>query len=214
VTSMKVFNQITKRLATKGEVKKSLYYFSKIDDQMNKLSKLIGELLNLSRIQAGKLELKKEFFDLDNLIKDTVENVKATTVKHSLLIKGTLKTQIYADYDRIGQVLINLLTNAIKYSPQGGKIITRVEKKGDVVQIAVQDSGIGIAKKNQAKIFDRFYQVTEPTEKTFPGLGIGLYIAAEIVKRHGGTIQVMSDKGKGSTFIFTLPTHIKELQTL
>jgi PAS domain S-box-containing protein len=206
VTSMKVFNQITKKLATKGEIKRSLYYFSKIDDQMNKLSKLIGELLNLSRIQAGKLELQKEAFDLDHLIKDTVENVKTTTTKHTLQIKGKIRMQIFADPDRVGQVLINLLTNAIKYSPQGGKIIVTVENKDDVVLIAVQDFGIGIAKENQAKIFDRFYQVTDPAEKTFPGLGIGLYIAAEIIKRHGGTIQVKSAKGKGSTFSFTLPT--------
>src|SRR5262249_50251053 len=105
----------------------------------------------------------------------------------------------------IGQVLINLLNNAIKYSPQADRVLVRVAKDQNKVFVSVQDFGIGIAKKNQLKIFERFYQDTDPEEITYPGLGIGLYISHEIIKRHGGQLWVESKKGEGATFHFTLP---------
>jgi signal transduction histidine kinase len=112
---------------------------------------------------------------------------------------------VFGDRDRIGQVLINLLNNAIKYSPQGDRVLVRVAISQNKALVSVQDFGIGIAKEHQRKIFERFYQVTDAEEKTYPGLGIGLYISYEIVKRHGGQMWVESKKGEGASFYFTLP---------
>ena len=109
------------------------------------------------------------------------------------------------DRDRIGQVLINLLTNAVKYSPLADKVIVRLATNPEKAIVSVQDFGVGIAEAHHGKIFERFYQVTDPEEKTFPGLGIGLYLSCEIVRRHGGNIWVESSKGSGATFFFTIP---------
>ncbi len=101
-------------------------------------------------------------------------------------------------------MLTNLLNNAIKYSPQADTVLIRTAKDQNKILVSIQDFGIGIAKEHQEKIFERFYQVTDPDEKTYPGLGIGLYISYEIVKRHGGQMWVESKKGQGATFHFTL----------
>lgn len=114
------------------------------------------------------------------------------------------KLYVYADRERIRQVLINLITNAIKYSPEAKKVVIRSQKNKNFIQISVQDFGIGIPKTEQLKIFDRFYQ--SQNHKTYPGLGLGLYISSEIIKANGGKMWVESDEGKGSTFYFTLPT--------
>jgi len=107
--------------------------------------------------------------------------------------------------DRIGQVLINLITNAIKYSPHADMVVIHVARDPQNAQVSVQDFGIGIGKEHQQKIFERFYQVTDPEEKTYPGLGIGLYLSFEIIQRHEGNMWVESNKGEGSTFHFSLP---------
>ena len=122
-----------------------------------------------------------------------------------LLDKGKKSLMLYADQDRIAQVLINFLTNAIKYSPHADRIVVQIRKSGASVVVSVQDFGIGIDKDDQKKIFDRFYQVTSTTKSAAAGLGIGLYISQEIIKRYNGKIWVKSEKGKGSLFSFSLP---------
>jgi signal transduction histidine kinase len=178
-----------------------------MNTQLDKLTSLISDLLNISRMQSGKLALRAEPVDLDSLIDETVEAVQATTSTHRLLIEGRTGTRVLGDKDRLGQVFVNLLTNAIKYSPRADKVIVRLLREGDPEQaiVSVQDFGIGIDKTHHEKIFERFYQVTDPEEKTYPGLGIGLYISREIVARHHGHMWVESSKGKGSTFFVALP---------
>jgi len=134
-----------------------------------------------------------------------VENVQGTTQTHRLLFEGQTHAQVFGDKDRIGQVLINLLTNAIKYSPQAHKVIVHLSINQEQAIVSVQDFGIGIAQEYQQSIFDRFYQVADPEERTHPGLGIGLYISSEIIRRHRGKLRVESSKGEGSTFSFALP---------
>jgi len=113
---------------------------------------------------------------------------------------------VFGDKDRVSQVLLNLLTNAIKYSPKTNSIEVNVYQPAqNSVSISVADHGIGIDKKDHQKIFERFYRVEGKTEQTYPGFGIGLFIASEIMSRHHGTISVESEKSKGSTFTFTLP---------
>ncbi len=109
-------------------------------------------------------------------------------------------------------MLINLLNNAIKYSPQADRVLVRVAKDQNKALVSVQDFGIGVAKEHQHKIFERFYQVTDPGEKTYPGLGIGLYISCEIVKRYNGQVWVESKKDEGATFYFTLPLCSMDIQ--
>jgi signal transduction histidine kinase len=158
-------------------------------------------------MQSGKLALRAEPCDLDALIDETVENVQAATSTHRLLIEGRTGAQVFGDKERLGQVFVNLLTNAIKYSPRVDKVLVHLCKEGERQQaiVSVQDYGIGIDKTHHEKIFERFYQVTDPEEKTYPGLGIGLYISSEIVTRHHGQMWVESSKGTGSTFYVALP---------
>lgn len=205
VTSLKVYTQLLERQFEREGKKDSVVSVSKMNAQIGKLTNLINDLLNLSKIQAGKLEFRKSEFDLNTLVEEVVTTLQATDDTHQIIVRGKLAELVYGDRDRISQVLINLLTNAMKYSQGADTVILTVSSQKQHVVVSVQDFGIGIEKKHQEKIFDRFYQVTDPTEKTFPGLGIGLYISNQIIQRHGGTIHVDSAKGKGSTFTFTLP---------
>jgi len=210
VTSLKGFiNLLERRLITQGN-QQDLYYVTRINAQVNKLTKLINDLLDLSRMQTGKLAYREEHFEMNTLVHEIMENIQGTTQTHHLLIEEQTQAETVGDRDRIGQVVTNLLNNAIKYSPQASTILIRIAKDQNNILVGIQDFGIGIAKEHQHKIFERFYQVTDPEEKTYPGLGIGLYTSYEIIKRHGGQIWVDSQKGHGSTFHFTLPLSAKQ----
>jgi PAS domain S-box-containing protein len=212
VTSIKGYVQLVLSALHKNEEEKplspSLIKLSlvNIDKQVNRLTRLLSELLDLSKIETGKLELSKEVFNLNELVIDTVQDVLYSDTKHAINIFHDFGCKIYGDKDRIGQVLINLLTNAIKYSPGSDKVEVWIKqaKKGKV-SISIKDYGIGIAKKYQSKIFERFYRVEDKTEQTFPGFGIGLFLAKEIVEQHEGSINFTSEKDKGSMFTVTLP---------
>lgn len=205
VTSLKGFTQVLQRRLKKHADEESLRFLAIMDSQLNKLTKIINELLDISKLGQGKLDYQEEPFDLDALVQEVVENLQAGTSTHQLLIEGRTEAQVYGDRDRIGQVLINLLTNAIKYSPKAYTVIVRVSKDQENATVSVQDFGIGIAATYHEQIFERFYQVTDPEGKIYPGLGMGLYICTEIIKRHHGRIWVESRKNHGSTFSFTLP---------
>jgi PAS domain S-box-containing protein len=205
VTSLKGFTNLFQRHLTKQADEKTLHYLNRMDSQLNKLTKLIADLLDVSKMQTGQLTYQEETFDLDALVKETVENLQAATPTHQLFIETAGAVQVTGDRDRIGQVLINLLTNAIKYSPQADKVIVHLASDQQKAIVSVQDFGIGIAESHHDKIFERFYQVADPEERTFPGLGIGLHLSCEIVKRHGGNMWVESSKGNGATFYFTIP---------
>jgi light-regulated signal transduction histidine kinase (bacteriophytochrome) len=158
-----------------------------------------------SRIQAGKLDLQVESVDLDAIVDETIENVQATTSTHQLLREGRADAQVMGDKDRLGQIVINLLTNAIKYSPYADRVLVRLSRDEQQAIVRVQDFGIGIDEAEQQKIFERFYQVSHPEGRTYPGLGIGLYLSHEIVERHHGRVWVESREGEGATFALALP---------
>ena len=205
ITSLKGFlGLLQRRMSIQGD-EKALHYLARMDSQVNKLNKLISDLLDLSKMQTGQLDYQEERFDVDELVQEIVENVQGTTQTHHLLLEGQIQAEVFGDRDRIGQVLINLLNNAIKYSPRADTVLVRVAKDQNKALVSIQDFGIGIAKEHQDKIFERFYQVTDPEEKPYAGLGIGLYVSREIVKRHSGQMWVESKKGKGTTFHVTLP---------
>jgi signal transduction histidine kinase len=207
VTSLKGFSYVLKRYLSKQEDTQALSYLARMDVQFERLNRLINDLLDISRMQSGKLMLRVEPVDLDALIDETVETVQATTATHRLVVQGQTGVQVMGDPERLGQVFINLLTNAIKYSPQAERVLVRLslEAEGQQVVVRVQDFGIGIDPVHHTNIFERFYQVTDPEEKTYPGLGIGLSITREIVARHRGRIWVESRKGQGATFVVALP---------
>jgi PAS domain S-box-containing protein len=184
---------------------------STISKQVSKLTRLVSELLDLSRIETGKLELNEGEFDINLLVEESVQDVRQTTSQHALIIKSDFDGKLYGDKDRISQVLLNLLANAIKYSPGGEPIEVNVSGNKESVSISISDHGIGIDRKEHTKIFERFYRVEGKSEQTYPGFGIGLFIANEIVERHHGAITLQSEKGKGSVFTITLPVTHKSI---
>lgn len=212
ITSIKGYVQLLLAMVKEKENEKSLSplfvksSLTNIEKQVNRLTRLMGELLDLSKIESGQLELNKEEFSLNELVIDVVQDVLYTNPKHHINIYHDFTSTISADKDRIGQVLVNLLMNAIKYSPEADKIdVTISQHKNSFVAISIKDFGIGIDKKDHERIFERFYRAEGPAEQTYPGFGIGLFIAKEMVTRHNGEIKVESSKGKGSVFTFTLP---------
>lgn len=205
LTSIKGYVQILERIIEQMGDEQLKTYVKKTNTYINRLNSLISDLLDVSKIQAGKMELNFSRFRFDTLVKDAVEAVTHTSPSHKIQINGKTNTVIKGDKHRLEQVFTNLLTNAIKYSPNADKIIVKVLKHKGELTISVQDFGVGIAKKDQSKLFQRFYRV-ESTAKKFSGLGIGLYISSEIIQRHGGKMWVESIKGKGATFYFTIPT--------
>src|SRR5947207_7907218 len=205
VTSLKGFTNVLQRRLTQQGDEQTLHYLSRMDFQLYKLTKIINDLLDISKMQAGQLSFQKEPFELDSLIRETVEDVQAATHTHQFLIEGKTGIQILGDKDRLEQVFINLLTNAVKYSPQADKVLVSLLCTQEEAIVGVKDFGIGIDESYHHKIFERFYQVTDPEEKTYPGLGMGLYISKEIVDRHHGRMWVESRKGEGATFFVALP---------
>jgi PAS domain S-box-containing protein len=205
ITSVKAFGQFLHERAVEANDHVSAGYLHKMVTQVNKLNMLVQELLDVTRISSGKMIFNRQQFNFKDLVAEIVEQVQITTTKIIVVKHSLWNGSIIGDKERTGQVLANLLTNAIKYSPNADKVIVSVEGKKKQVICSVIDFGIGIAKENQKFIFNRFYRETESNANTFPGLGLGLYISSEIIKRQGGKIWVQSEKGKGSTFSFSLP---------
>lgn len=173
--------------------------------QSLKLSDLITRLLNVSKIQSGKLELNLSVFDMHTLIKEVTETVQQTTQTQHLIYKGYRgKSFVNADREKIEQVMVNLLGNAIKYMPREGDINIKLQKKGAYLIISVEDRGVGIPKRDLENIFQRFYRVSG-IPSSYSGSGIGLYISAEIIKMHHGKIWAESNMGSGSVFYFSIP---------
>jgi two-component system CheB/CheR fusion protein len=178
---------------------------NRMERQINKLTLLINDLLDVTKIEGGKFQFHETYFDFNELVMEITEEMQQITQQHTIVMKLALTTKIYGDRERIGQVITNFLSNAIKYSPCSNKIILTTLRNAKQITLCVHDFGIGISKEKQSQVFDRFFRVSGAKEDTFPGLGLGLFISAEIIKRHNGTISVKSAKDKGSTFCFTLP---------
>jgi len=205
VTSIKAYTQVLeKMLLRKGETKEA-EMISKMDGQINRLTSLIGDLLDVTKINSGKLQFNDREFDFIPMVKELTEDLQRTTDKHTLIEEYKGEGVVFGDKERIGQVISNLITNAIKYSPNSEKIIIHTSVKVNELTLCVTDFGIGISQDKLEKVFEQFYRVSGDMQHTFPGLGLGLYISSEIIKREGGRIWVESQEGKGSTFCFALP---------
>lgn len=215
LTSIKVFTQILQKMLAKEKNTKAITYLLKMSIQIEKITNLINDLLDVSKMQQGNMIYKKELLNIQNVIQETVESLQNLTINHALLVEKSNKIDFfYGNNDRIGQVITNLITNAIKYSPNSDKIIIRVTNNDESLIVAVQDFGIGIPEEHQEKIFERFYRVYYKEGQVFPGLGMGLYISSEIIRQHGGKMWVESKKEKGSTFYFSLPaSHVSRVES-
>ncbi|HVZ66731.1 MAG TPA: PAS domain S-box protein [Patescibacteria group bacterium] len=204
ITSIKGFVHLLKK-DHKG-YDKSYSFLDRIDKQLDKLTELIEDLLDISKIQSGKIEYRLEEFDIGELVKEVVSDLRSVE-KHRIILRNGVRKKIIGDRERISQVLINLINNAAKYSPNSDKVEVILNDLDGSVRVDVKDYGIGISKDEMDKIFERFYRVKDIKGKTFPGLGIGLYLSREIVMRHHGKLWVDSKKGEGSTFHFKLPAN-------
>lgn len=213
VTSIKTYTHVLLKQFRQKEDMQSVEVLSKMNSQINRLTMLIGDLLDVTKIEAGKLQLRETYFDVNELINEVVEEMQLTTTRQKLITNLSQNTTLLGDRDRIGQVITNLLTNAIKYSPPHSEIIISTKQTKNELTISVQDFGIGIAKNKLRKVFDRFYRIEGHEQDTYPGLGLGLFISREIIERHGGSIWVESKNGEGSTFYFSLPINKSKTQT-
>ncbi|HWW39384.1 sensor histidine kinase, partial [Pedobacter sp.] len=173
---------------------------------VDRLNQLLAELLDVSKIQTGNIELHKHPFDFDKMVSETIEGLQTATPHYRIITKGKVGVNFNGDESHLIQVLTNLVSNAIKYSPDANEIEIYISKVSNFIKVSVKDHGMGIKDEELKKIFARFYRVGE-TQKRFPGMGIGLYISDQIVKNHGGTLWAESEVGKGSVFNFTLPIH-------
>lgn len=205
VTTIKGYVQLLQTMYAEGPDTFLQNSLATIARQVASLTSLVTDLLDLSKIKAGGLQPVSEGFDINEMAEEIIANTKQVNPAHEISFSKVPATIVLGDRNRLGQVLVNFLTNAVKYSPDSKKIQVKTTLDGNHVMVSVQDSGIGISKGDQRKIFERFYRVEGKNEKTFPGFGIGLFIAAEIIKKHNGTIGVESEPGRGSTFYFSIP---------
>lgn len=205
LTSLKLYSQFLEKNLRKQEDDKNADVAKKMDEQINKLTSLVNDLLDVTKIQNGKILLNKSDFDFDDLVEEIVTEQQMIT-SHKILVESEKIGNIYNDRHRISQVMSNLIGNAIKYSPDADRIhITTKVTDDDCVLFTVRDFGIGIPADKTERVFEQYYRVSGSKEHTFPGLGLGLYISSEIIKRSGGKIFVNSIEGKGSEFCFLIP---------
>lgn len=205
ITTIKAFTQLLQRELPPDTKKITNSYLTKMDNHIDKLTNLVSDLLDISKIESGKIVFSREKFNIDDLLEEVSRDMQHTTEKHKIMLKQRARKTIVGDRERLSQVLVNLISNAIKYSPSADKVIIRSAVDTNNVIISVQDFGIGIPQNKRQLVFDRFSRVIDQNQHPFPGLGLGLYISKEIVSRHGGKIWAESEEGQGSTFYISLP---------
>lgn len=177
----------------------------KATTQIRRMTAMINGFLNVSRLESGKIDIIKEPFKIEELLLEVIDETKLTTASHAIILTECSRVTVKADRDKISSVISNLISNAIKYSPKGKTITIICTDDDGILTVSVSDEGMGIKPEDIDKIFDRYYRVKTDHTRNIAGFGIGLYLSAEIVRRHEGRIWAKSEKGKGSTFYFTLP---------
>lgn len=205
LTTAKAYLQMLELTLNDTEQEAKLFAI-KASESVDRLNELIGELLDVSKIQFGKLNYTMTTFNFNEMIESTVENVQLTSPTSTIVKTGKVNDAVIGDKNRLQQVVINLLSNAIKYSPYSDNVFITIAQEKDIITVTVKDTGIGIAEQSLNKIFDKYHRVEEHAVQ-FQGMGVGLFISYEIIQRHQGKLWVESEVGKGSTFYFTLPVN-------
>ncbi|HEY5464378.1 MAG TPA: hybrid sensor histidine kinase/response regulator [Hanamia sp.] len=206
LTSIKGYIQLLERSIDKDDIPTVKSRFSKVQNQIEKLNLLVADLLDISKIESGKLKLNIKDFSVDELLDNIIEMMQQSYPDFKFTITGSVNEKTFGDEMRIEQVIVNFITNAIKYSPGTNEIQISKYICNEKLYIAVKDFGIGMSKEHQEKVFNKFYRVEENSLR-FQGLGIGLYICEQIIKLHHGVIGVNSKPGAGSEFYFYLPVN-------
>jgi signal transduction histidine kinase len=207
LTTIKAYVQLLDRSIAAEDATRM--YVERTLVQVQKLDSLIVDLLDLSKIESGKLKFNNKPFNFEATLSNAVEMIRQTYPDYQIERKGVAEVEVFGDETRIEQVIINYLTNAVKYSPDHKEVLIETGVRPDGhVYVRVKDYGIGIGKEHQQHIFNKFYRVEEAAGR-FQGLGIGLYICAEIIRRHEGLYGVESEPDQGSTFYFSLPLNSK-----
>lgn len=179
---------------------------TKANRQAQKLKNLLSQLLDVARSQSGRFELSKSVNDLETLVRDSIDTVQHTATKHKIeFFSPARPVSFVADAMRLEQVITNVLTNAIKYSPDGGRILVTASIEDENIKITVRDFGNGIPQPHLENIFNRFYRIKNTETSKASGLGMGLHIARQIMALHNGKIWAESEMNRGSTFVITLP---------
>jgi signal transduction histidine kinase len=204
LTSIKAYTQLLYKNLNPEE--KTFPFVAKTLNHIARLEKLVRDLLDVSRINSGQMHYDMEPFQFEDLLKQSIENFRDVSSSHKIIIENIAKGALMADRIRIEQVFNNLLDNAAKYSPGADTILVNSFIENENIVVSVQDYGVGIAEKDWRVLFERFYR-SEKTSNSFQGLGLGLFISSDIIKRHGGEIWVKSAPGAGSTFYFKLPLY-------
>lgn len=204
LTTIKAYAQLASNLCKDKCPEPVQQYLLKVDQYAAKLNFLINELLDVSRIHAGKLRLSQTEVSTDSFFAEVLASMQQITQEHKIILQENETAKVQIDTLRLEQVITNLVSNAAKYSPGKDTILVNSVVKDNSVVVSFTDFGIGIPKGKINKIFDRFYRVDE-VSKDFSGLGIGLFISSEIIKQHGGKIWAESTEMEGSTFYFSLP---------
>jgi len=209
LTTIRAYGQLLLKRLTKDRITaQERNFLENIISQTDKLTGLISDLLDISKLQEGKFLLKQKPFQMQTLVKKLIEDFRHISDFHTITLVKSTKEYVNGDEDRLAQVMMNLLTNAIKYASDESNIEVRIEKKGNYVITSVKDFGQGIPENKQKYVFDRFFRIENKRNRTVSA-GLGLYIAAEIIKLHNGKIWLESKKSKGSTFYFSLPVDKK-----
>jgi PAS domain S-box-containing protein len=201
LTSIKAFNQLMQRSA---DANKLNGFVQKSAEHILRLEKLINDLLDVTKINAGKMDYTMREFSFKQMMLESIESVQHTASSHQIILQNADDVIYNGDQFRLEQVMNNFLTNAVKYSPEGEKVLVSSRVEQENIIVAIQDFGIGIAEDNLDRLFERYYRV-DNTSMRFEGLGLGLFISSEILKRHQGSFWIESEQGKGSTFYFRLP---------
>ena len=208
LTTIKGYLQV---LARKENDHMSRLFLDKSLYQVEKLNSLIEDLLNMSRIEAGRLDFNLEVFDMRSLLEEILETFSYSATSHEVIANlGCEPVYIKGDKQRIEQAVLNLLTNAIKYSPKADKVYLSLRVEGNNLTVSVKDEGMGLTREQRNQLFTRFYRAENT--KGISGLGLGLYLTKQIIDRHKGVIQVSSEYGKGSEFFFSLPISTKKMK--
>jgi PAS domain S-box-containing protein len=205
IAALQAQAQLVLRRADRGQLdmQRAMRAFQAILGQAQRLSRLVGQLLDISRLQSGKLELEPARTDLASLVAHVVDTVRTATDQHRIVLEAPPSLEVEVDPLRVEQVVTNLLDNAVKYSPDGGDIEVRVVRTPATVELSVRDYGLGIPAEKRHAIFERFYQAHSSGHRS--GLGLGLYICRQIVEMHGGTIRAEFPTGGGTRFVVALP---------
>jgi two-component system phosphate regulon sensor histidine kinase PhoR len=198
----------TLALADVIDVEQQKQFLNTINAEASRLARFVDDLLSVSSMELGSLSLNKQVTELGRMLNEVLTKIRPQVEEKALALEVVLPEKMpepELDKDKIAAVLVNLLGNAVKYTPEGGRVTFRVNIKDQNIEIGIEDSGVGIAEDEIGKVFDKFFRSNDPRVQAQTGTGLGLALAQEVVRLHGGKITVESELNKGSTFTVTLP---------